>query len=158
MILDVKEQGAPAAAPYVPLSATSWAAATFPNHGARVAYAQRALLGPGSDPFLGWLEMDGAAYSVRQRSPFKKTYDTGDLLSRARIRKVCEQWGHLLARAHARADEDLAGRLVPHSVDDEVFQRVGHQRGGFARLVVDVAVGYADQVERDHEALADALD
>ena len=77
VILDIK---------YEPMSAVSrilnalhpatkaWYDDMFFNEADRAAEAQRRLTSY-TDPFVGWLIIDGDSYIVRQRSPYKHSFD-----------------------------------------------------------------------------------
>jgi hypothetical protein len=45
----------------------------------------------------------GGNYSVRERSPFKETLDTTGV-SLSSLTNMAEEWGVMLAHAHARSD------------------------------------------------------
>jgi uncharacterized protein (DUF2252 family) len=150
LILDLKAQPRPAGWRHTDLQTRAGFALRFPSRGARVAFAERALLGPQrADPHLGWLRVGSSSYSVRQRSPFKGSFR----LKKSHLRSAAEQWGLLLGYAHARADEDADPTLVPHSLEDEVLSRTRYRKAGFARLLVEVARESADRTEADRRAL-----
>ena len=97
-----------------------------------------------SDMFLGWTEMDGRYFYVRQLrdikiKPMVETFDPRGL---ARYAYLC---GWSLARAHATAGDAamISGYLGG--------------TGRFDDAMVDFAVAYADQNERDHQALLKAI-
>jgi uncharacterized protein (DUF2252 family) len=150
VILDVKEQSDPA--PWAHLSADARArlGGVFDHPAARVAAAERALLGARADRSTGWLLLRGTAFSVRPRSPFKDDLDLEDLNARSHVEQAAAAWGRILATAHARADES---GLVPHSFDDAADARLRYRRAGFADLVWLVACEVADRTEEDHAAL-----
>jgi uncharacterized protein (DUF2252 family) len=116
----------------------------YPHHGRRVVEGQR-LLQPAADLFLGWVTgTEGRQYYVRQLrdvkiTPLVESYDAEML---ALYGKMC---GWVLARAHAKAGDPwaIAGYLGKSDRFDEAM-------GKFARA-------YADQAERDHAALRDAV-
>jgi len=154
LILDVKAQPEPAGLSHLDALTRAGLAQRFPSRGARVAFAERALLGPQrADPHLGWLQVGSTSYSVRQRSPFKGSFP----LKKSHLRSAAEQWGRLLGYAHARADEDADPTLVPHSLEDEVLARARYRQAGFARLLVKVSKEAADRTEADRRALESLL-
>ena len=55
-----------------------------PPQAERTAEAQRHLTSY-TDPFTGWVHINGSAYSVRQRSAWKASFDLGTLSSCAEI-------------------------------------------------------------------------
>lgn len=55
-----------------------------PLQAERTAEAQRHLTSY-TDPFTGWVHINGSAYSVRQRSAWKASFDLGTLSSCAAI-------------------------------------------------------------------------
>ncbi len=141
LLLQAKEAGESVLAPFCGASA-------YENQGERVVTGQR-LMQAASDIFLGWEHVTGfdgreRDFYVRQLRDWKgiarpETMDPGTLGLFARL---C---GASLARAHARSGDPIAiaaylGRGDP-----------------FDRALVRFARAYADQNERDHQALTDAV-
>ncbi|HYY09727.1 MAG TPA: DUF2252 domain-containing protein [Kineosporiaceae bacterium] len=113
------------------------------HQGQRVVEYQQALQTV-SDPLLGWTDVDGRHYYVRQFRDMKgaiavEGIDAGALQDYAGI---C---GHLLAKGHARTSgaSMIAAYAGKGENLDEALAR-------FARA-------YAGQVERDHDALVRAV-
>jgi uncharacterized protein (DUF2252 family) len=134
LFLQVKEALVPAFAPYLPLRR-----AVFAHEGQRVVVGQRALQAT-SDVMLGWTEMDGRHYYVRQMKNLKGSVPvewlTGDAFN-------FYAWacGALLARAHARTSEaaTIAGYCGVSKPLRESF--------------ADWAEAYGDQTVADHARL-----
>jgi hypothetical protein len=118
-------------------------AALHDHQGQRVVEYQQALQTV-SDPLLGWTSVEGRQYYVRQFRDMKGAIaidgiDPGALADYAGI---C---GYLVAKGHARTSgASMIAAYVGRS------ERVDEALTGFARA-------YADQVERDHAALVDAV-
>ena len=116
----------------------------YQNHGERVVIGQR-LMQAASDIFLGWTTGEEARhFYVRQLrdvkiKPMIEVMEPPDLVSYA------EACGWALARAHARSGDAavLAGYMGRGPTFDEA--------------IADFAVDYADQNERDHQALVAAV-
>ena len=70
----------------------------------------------------------GRHFLVRERSPFKESFDTTQLTSRTRITKLAEQWGATLATAHARADRDHNPAVIPYEFEKEVQSLIGARK------------------------------
>lgn len=133
LFLQVKEEPASAYAAYLP-------EAGAPAHnGERVVVGQRNLQMQ-SDPFLGWTEMAGRHYLVRQLNDHKGSIEMEDLAGGGLL-AYAEVCGELLARSHARSSDPvmLAGYLGSGD--------------GFAEAVARFGSLYADQTEKDWEAL-----
>jgi len=113
------------------------------HQGQRVVEYQQALQTV-SDPLLGWTTVDGRQYYVRQFRDMKGaiSVDGIDASALADYAGVC---GHLLAKGHARTSgaSMIAGYVGGSGKLDVALAR-------FARA-------YADQTERDHQALVDAV-
>jgi uncharacterized protein (DUF2252 family) len=114
----------------------------YANQGERVVQGQR-IIQAASDIFLGWKTSAGHDYYVRQLKDMKGTVDVSDLKKSVLVlfAGLC---GRTLAQAHARSGDfcQIAGYLG----DDDQFDVA----------IAEFAHVYADQVERDHQALADA--
>ena len=118
------------------------------NDGERVVVGQRLMQAVG-DIFLGWVRveaMDGVPrdYYLRQLRDWKGSADLGAMRP-VGVRAYGSLCGWTLARAHARTGDRIAisAYLGKGAEFDEAL-------GEFARA-------YADQNERDHGALVDAI-
>jgi uncharacterized protein (DUF2252 family) len=122
----------------------------LPNHGERVVAGQR-LMQAYSDIFLGWVHVvspvDGRErdFYGRQLRDWKGSAEIEQLVPRgmAHYGQLC---GWTLARAHARSGDRIA-----------IAAYLG-KSAAFDRAMVAFARDYAEQNERDHRALAAAVD
>jgi uncharacterized protein (DUF2252 family) len=112
------------------------------NHqGHRVVIGQRLIQGS-PDIFLGWGELDGVHYYVRQLRDMKGSLKLEpDKLSPTTLPDYCGLCGWALALAHAKSGDAamLAGYVGTSAA--------------LAEAMVAFAEAYADQTERDFEAL-----
>lgn len=120
----------------------------YANHGQRVVAGQR-LMQAASDIFLGWeglTGLDGQVrdFYVRQLRDWKGSADVDTMASSVMLvySRVC---GRTLARAHARSGDRIA-----------IASYLGNS-DGFDRAIADFSATYADQNERDYQALVDAV-
>jgi uncharacterized protein (DUF2252 family) len=141
LFLQVKEADASVLEPHVSASA-------YPNHGQRVVEGQRLMQAAG-DIFLGWDRspgLDGVAHDhyVRQLWDWKRAVDIESMTpsSMGIYGEICN-W--TLARAHARSGDRVA--IAAYLGDTDSFDRA----------IADFAEAYADQNERDHAVLVDAV-
>ncbi len=139
IILQQKEAGPSALEAYLPRH-------HFTNQAQRVVMAQR-IMQAASDIFLGWGQgtSTGITYYWRQLKDKKGSFDVSKLDNRgmATYLGVCAV---CLARAHARSGGDAAaisGYLGTGTV--------------FAEAISNFAVAYANQTERDYQALVTAV-
>jgi uncharacterized protein (DUF2252 family) len=150
VILDVKWTPAPTGLDHVEPDA-------FASDAERSIAAQKALLSD-TDDHLGWLELDGELYTVRERSPHKDDLALDDLERKGDFESLAEQWGAILAAAHARADDDFDPELVPTSLEKQVTAEAKGRRSKLYAQVWNVASSYAAQVERDRRSFLPLLD
>jgi uncharacterized protein (DUF2252 family) len=141
LFLQIKEAGESVLSRFV-------GASKFANQGQRVVVGQR-LMQATSDIFLGWQRVDGLDgqqrdFYVRQLRDWKFSIDTEAMVPRG-MRLYGEACGWTLARAHARSGDRIA--IAAYLGGSAVFDEAITQ---FARA-------YADQNERDHQALVDAV-
>jgi uncharacterized protein (DUF2252 family) len=138
LFLQVKEAATPAHAPFLPALDEE-----FRHNGKRVIVGQRALQAS-SDPMLGYTEIDGRHFYVRQMKNLKASIPV-EWLSGSSFNFYAWACGAILARAHARTGDParIAGYCGNSSVLDEA-------------LAV-WAESYGDQTESDHAALVDAI-
>jgi uncharacterized protein (DUF2252 family) len=133
LFLQIKEEAPSAYAPWLPDSRP-------PHHnGQRVTEGQRAMQLQ-SDPFLGWTHMAGRSFMVRQLNDHKGSIEIEDLAGEG-LQAIAEVCGELLSRGHARSGDPLviAGYLG--------------SGGGFAEALAKFGSLYADQTEKDWQAL-----
>jgi len=111
--------------------------------GRRVVTGQR-LMQAASDIFLGWASADGFDYYIRQLRDMKGSVDLSSISASA-FSDYLELCGWTLARAHARTGRAtvIGGYLGTSEVFDDAIS-------SFAR-------SYADQTERDHALLVEAV-
>ena len=114
----------------------------YRNHGARVINGQR-LIQSATDIFVGWTSFAGMDFYVRQFRDMKIIPESAGIAPvLAEFATAC---GEVLARAHARSGDPLA-----------IASYIG-QSDTFERSVAAFARRYADQTERDHQEMLDAI-
>jgi len=141
LFLQAKEAEASVLEPYV-------GASRFRNHGRRVVEGQRLMQATG-DIFLGWCRAAGPDgrrrdFYVRQLWDWKRSVEI-ERLSPHGFEVYARICGWTLARAHARSGDRVA---------------IASYLGGgdsFDRALADFGEAYADQSERDHAALLEAI-
>jgi uncharacterized protein (DUF2252 family) len=141
LFLQVKEAQPSVLAPYAGPS-------RFRHQGRRVIEGQW-LMQAASDIFLGWLSAEGIdgvrrPFYVRQLWDWKFSPEI-TAMSPEVLTAYAEVCGWTLARAHARSGDRAA-----------IAAYLGSGRA-FDRALTDFSEAYADQNERDHAALADAV-
>jgi len=136
LFLQTKQATASALEPYLGPS-------RYPNHAQRVVIGQH-VIQEASDVFLGWSQLDGRDFYVRQLRDMKYAYEISTLGPRE-FAGQAELCGAALARAHARTGDPAA--------------IAGYLGGGtaFDRAVTAFAEAYADQTELDHQAFRRAI-
>jgi uncharacterized protein (DUF2252 family) len=137
LFLQIKQAERSVLEPYVSKS-------IYENQGQRVVIGQR-LLQAAPDIFLGWFQVGGGDFYVRQLRDMKGGVEfdpkTTKVENIAQYSSLC---GWALALAHAKSgDAAMIAGYVGNS--DELDQ-----------AMVNFAFAYADQTEKDYQALADA--
>ncbi|MGW3850254.1 DUF2252 domain-containing protein [Streptomyces fagopyri] len=141
LLLQAKEAGESVLAPFV-------GGGGHRTQGERVIAGHR-LMQATSDIFLGWERADGIDgrrrdFYIRQLRDWKGIAEPGTMVP-AGMRAFGELCGATLARAHARSGDRIA--IAAYLGAADVFDRA----------LVMFAEQYADQNERDHQALVDAV-
>jgi uncharacterized protein (DUF2252 family) len=137
LILQIKEAGRSALEPYLGKS-------QYKNMGQRVVAGQR-LLQSASDIFLGWgAEASGRHYYIRQLRDMKTGPEIEEFWAQ-RLIDAAVASGWTLARAHARSGD--AARISGYLGRSDAFD---YALAAFSRA-------YADQSEKDHQAMRDAV-
>ena len=124
-------------------------ASEYPNQGQRVVAGQR-LMQASSDIFLGWQRvaagLDGKQrdFYVRQLRDWKFSLDP-EVMVPGGMRMYGGLCGWTLARAHARSGDAIA--IAAYLGGSDVFDQA----------ITEFAGAYADQNERDHDAVLEAV-
>jgi uncharacterized protein (DUF2252 family) len=142
LVLQAKEAQASVLEPYA-------GASRYANHGQRVVEGQRLMQAAG-DILLGWLPatgIDGVRrdFYVRQLWDGKLSVEV-EALSHPALRAYGALCGWTLARAHARTGDRIA-----------IASYLG-AGGVFDQALVEFSEAYADQNERDYQALLDGVE
>jgi uncharacterized protein (DUF2252 family) len=137
LFLQIKEAQPSVLAPYAGASA-------YPNQGQRVVTGQR-IMQAASDIFLGWTQDAPRArdFYVRQLKD-RKLASIGSLIENEAFLFYAALCGRTLARAHARSGD--AAMIAGYLGTDTAFDAA----------VAKFAMRYADQTDRDHDALVAA--
>jgi uncharacterized protein (DUF2252 family) len=141
LVLQAKEAQPSVLEPYL-------GASEFANNGERVVRGQQ-ISQAVSDVFLGWQRSEGVDgdehdFYVRQLWDWKASADLSTL-SESGLHAYSRACGWSLARAHARSGDRLA-----------IAAYLG-SGSKFDEAIASFSAAYADQNERDHQRLADAV-
>jgi uncharacterized protein (DUF2252 family) len=148
VILDVKQQIQPTAFSYLSDEEVEEYNYNFKNHAQCHSEAYRAL-SQYPDCHLGWLSIDDAWYSVRERSPFKNDFPTSKLKTAKDYLAMAKQWSEIMAKKHLQAARKLNGSVDPY-VFEATINRIARDRIEEFEVFVDgIAHSYAKQVRRD---------
>ncbi len=158
-ILDVKQQGLPSFFPFLDETAREKLLGMYDESraGKRVAEAQKAML-MDAGKHLGWITILGRSFSVRERSPFKKSFKLEKLTKRKDFFDMAHHWGTILAGGHARGDGDYNSNHIKHIFEEAVTGLVHNRRGAFQSEVRLFAESYAKQVGEDYTLFRELLD
>lgn len=115
----------------------------YPHQGQRVVAGQR-LMQSASDIFLGWTDGPKRHFYLRQLRDAKISPQV-ELMNPSNLRRYGRLCAHTLARAHAR------------SGDPVILAAYLGKSDAFADAMASFSVAYADQNERDHEAMVKAV-
>jgi uncharacterized protein (DUF2252 family) len=136
LFLQVKEAGPSVLAAHLAKSA-------YRNNGARVVAGQR-LMQAASDQFLGWMRGEGRDYYWRQMRDMKGSAVLS-AMTPATLEAYAKLCAQVLARAHARSGDRIA--IAGYLGESDRFENA----------IAAFAVAYADQTERDHALLVEAV-
>jgi len=138
LFLQYKEAQPSVLAPYT--SSPSWDC-----EGRRVVVGQRMIQGA-SDIFLGWgIQIDGTHFYIRQLRDMKGSWEFDPATTRVKgLSDYCKLCGWALALAHAKSGDAamIGGYLGKSEAMDDAVARF--------------AVAYAEQTDRDYDALVKA--
>jgi len=137
LVLQVKQALPSCYAPFLP------EAREYSHQGRRVAEGQHRMQ-TATDPLLGWTRIDGLDYIVRQLSDHKAGLEPADLGGSA-LQSYAVACGEALAKGHARTGDAAAIAGYCGRTDR------------LDRAIARFAGAYADQTEKDHARLVEAI-
>ena len=122
----------------------------FANHGQRVVEGQR-LMQSASDIFLGWLHVSSAIDGVERDFYVRQLWDAKgsalvEMMDPTVMIVYARLCGQTLAKGHARSGDPVA--IASYLGTSEVFDKA----------MAAFAEAYADQNERDYDALKEAVE
>lgn len=141
LVLQVKEARPSALAPYLPSAGFDGVGSG--HEGRRVVLGQKRMQVV-SDILLGWADVDGRPFQVRQFRNRKGSVDPAALAA-DQVDDYGRMTGALLARAHA------------HSADPRLLAAYCGKNTELDEAIASFAVTYADRTEADHAELVRAV-
>lgn len=158
VILDVKFQPKSAVMRVLNEQDEAWYKVMFPNEAARVVEAQRRLTSY-TDPFTGWVTLNGKPFSVRQRSPWKASPNLDELTSPKDFNEFVAQIAVATATSHVRGSVAKAPGDFKHSIAAILGgQNNKHKRKEWGEVIGDIAKAYRKQVLMDWECFHDFVE
>jgi hypothetical protein len=136
LFLQVKEARASVLEPYA-------GASVFANHGQRIVHGYR-LMQPASDMFLGWSRGPKRDFFFRQLRDMKLSIMV-ETFGQAEMDVYAAWCGRALALSHARSGSSVA--LSGYMGRSDAFDKA----------IASFSIAYADQNEKDHDALERAV-
>lgn len=147
IILDVKYEPWGAVSKILSASDAAWYKVMFPHEAARAVAAQRALTSF-TDPFTGWVMIDGRAFVVRQRSPWKASLDLDGLTDKENFTVFAEQVAIATATSHVRGSVSKSPAQFKHVL--YVALEEYRHRKAWRKAVTQLAMNYHEQVLLDY--------
>jgi len=156
IILDVKYEPAGGVSLVLSDDDKAWYAVMFRNEAARAVEAQRRLTSY-VDPFTGWAMIQGNAFVVRQRSPWKKSPDLSKLDDYHDFKTFAEMVAIATATAHTRGTPAKA----PGEFKQVIKSILGYSHKAkiiWGKAVSKIAESYAEQVKLDYQCFRDYVE
>jgi len=147
-ILDVKHQPPGSFRHAVLPSDAAWYDKHFAHAAARVTEAQRQLTAF-TDPFTGWVLIDDKPFTVRDRSPWKESFDLGTLDDEDAFLEFVVQLGITTATSHVRGNVAEAPGDFKNVIDTLMSDK--DLLDAWSTAVIDLTSLYYEQVLVDFE-------
>lgn len=155
VILDMKEQGKPPLHAHMNDDEKKEYDLAYPIEGERHAMAFLALA-EHADRYLGWTALNGATFSIKERSPYKCDFPTDKLKKPKQLYFMAKVWGRLLASRHKRASYVLND--TAHEMPIAFKEMVEGKEREFKALVSSVALRYANRVKDDYRCFMSMIE
>ncbi|WP_347862322.1 DUF2252 family protein [Salimicrobium sp. PL1-032A] len=154
VILEVKEARTPIPAYFFPYDEDFWV--MHEHQGERVITTQQAMHHM-SDPYLGYLEVNGKDFYVRERSPYEKDLKEKHLQKAKSVRQTVGVMAKVAAKIHARADVDLEHDILDYHSETEIMKVLKGEKEGFIKEMQVWSKFYKQRVEEDYELFVEWL-
>ena len=128
----------------------------FEHHGHRTAVSQFALQAH-ADPWLGWTEIDGNGWVVKELSPYEADIDWDLVSEPEEIMPLLENLGQATAKIHCVSDVDWDDQLLDYEVEDAIASHIGDGTEEFARDLAAFGAAYGEMAREDHKLFVDAF-
>ena len=148
VILDVKYEPPGAVAGVLSEDDKAWYQILFANDAARAVEGQRRLTSY-TDPYTGWVLLNGKPFTVRERSPWKDSPDLDKLTEYRDFDTFIAHVAMATATSHVRGTPAKSPGQFK-----EVLARVWRSkraRKSWGESVAELAFMYRDQVELDYQ-------
>jgi len=129
----------------------AWYDARFRHEADRTSQAQNKLTSY-TDPYVGYIDLDGdpsTSYNVRERSPYKSSFDLDTLTNHRDFNEFMEQIAVAAATAHVRGTVAKSPGQFKHVIT--LLLAGGRNRRRWSDLVAKIALSYRSQVLLDFE-------
>jgi uncharacterized protein (DUF2252 family) len=151
VILDVKYEPTSAVMEILQTMAPetkAWYDNLFNHEADRSAQGQRRLTSY-TDPYVGFLIIDNKPFTVRERSPYKESFDLDTLKNQREFNEFIEQVAIATATAHTRGTVSKSPGQFKHAI--KLLLAGQHKRDRWSKLVTKIAMEYSNQVQLDFE-------
>lgn len=155
VILDVKYEPSGAVNRVLSEDDAAWYGQIFDHDAQRAVEGQRRLTSY-TDPFTGWVVIDGKPFVVRQRSPWKASPDLSGLTDPADYVEFMEQVATATATSHSRGTAAKSPGQFKHVIAAALGRWSDRTKWGMA--LAEVAKDYHDQVLLDFECFRKFVD
>jgi uncharacterized protein (DUF2252 family) len=155
VILDIKFEPTPAVSQVLDEEDAAWYNILFANEAARAVEAQRRLTSY-TDPFTGWIILDGEPLVVRQRSPWKDSPDLSQLTSPKDFIEFMEQIAVATATSHTRGTVGKSPGQFKHVIKSILGNKSNRKKWG--KEVRKIAQNYHEQVILDFRCFKEFVD
>eukprot|EP00633_Aureoumbra_lagunensis_P008119 CAMPEP_0197321174 /NCGR_PEP_ID=MMETSP0891-20130614/63663_1 /TAXON_ID=44058 ORGANISM="Aureoumbra lagunensis, Strain CCMP1510" /NCGR_SAMPLE_ID=MMETSP0891 /ASSEMBLY_ACC=CAM_ASM_000534 /LENGTH=294 /DNA_ID=CAMNT_0042812909 /DNA_START=705 /DNA_END=1589 /DNA_ORIENTATION=+ len=147
IILDVKYEPPPAIRDALYEDERLWYETLYQNEGERCVRAQRRLTSY-TDPYLGYAKIRGNIFVVRQRSPWKASFDFS-LVPVSELQVTVRQLAIATATSHVRGSEAKAPVMFKQVISSALGSDSARSR--WSSAIARTAAAYREQVLLDYE-------
>lgn len=149
IILDVKYEPPGGVSLVLSKEDRAWYNVLFRNEAARAIEAQRRLTSY-VDPYTGWVQINGNAFVVRQRSPWKSSPNLDKIDKYHDFKTFAKMVATVTATSHTRGTQAKAPGEFKHVIMS-IFGKSKKSRKIWDKAVRKIADAYAQQVHLDYK-------